>query len=210
MPAPEPAPRILVTAFEPFGPPGKPLRPENASERVLRAFLELHPARVSTVVLPVDARCEIHLAREFDRDPAGVVATGEAGGDGPWDTNVEEVARDLPVAASATLDPGAAGNAVFRTSLFAPALSLLPGMEREDRIGSYWCNRAYWRVLEWTQLFHRPAVFLHFRVGGDRERQVAHLAHVVAAMERTLHRAPPPRVRRGGGGTSLASSLSRW
>ena len=196
MTAPEPASRILVTAFEPFGRPGSPVRPENASERVLRAFLELHPDRVSSAVLHVDARCEVHLAREFDGNPGGVVATGEAGGEGKWDTNVEEVARDLPVAASAAVDVEAGGDAVFRTSLFAPGLALLPGMEREDRIGSYWCNRAYWRVLEWTQLFHRPAVFLHFRVGGDRERQLHHLAHVVDSTERTLHRAPPVLERR--------------
>jgi hypothetical protein len=57
-------------------------------------------------------------------------------------------------------------------------------MERGDRIGAYWCNRAYFRVLQWCTLFARPGVFLHLRVDGARGRQLRHLEHVVAAMER--------------------------
>jgi pyrrolidone-carboxylate peptidase len=195
MPDREAPARILVTAFEPFGPPGGPVRPENASETVLRALRERDPARIDSIVLPVDPRCEVALARAFDADPPGVLALGEAGGPGEWDTNVEEVARDLPVGRSpaSAQDPG---SAVFRSSLFAAGVPLLPGMERGDRIGSYWCNRAYWRVLEWCQLFHRPAVFLHLRVGGDRARQADHAAHVLACMERAAGLLPPAREHR--------------
>lgn len=170
---------ILVTAFEPFGPPGKPVRPENASEVVLRAFLRGSRTPVDAVVLPVNPRAEVQLARALHGDPAGVVALGEAGGEGGWDTNVEVVARDLPVAAGRA---PTGGDAPLLSSPFAPAIPLLPGMERKDRIGSYWCNRAYWRVLEWCLRFERPAVFLHLRVDGDRDRQRSHLEHVLSVM----------------------------
>ncbi|NUN52972.1 MAG: hypothetical protein HUU06_09340, partial [Planctomycetaceae bacterium] len=65
--------RILVTAFEPFGPPGGPVRPENASETVLRALLARDPGRFDALLLPVDPRCEVALARAFDGDPPGVL-----------------------------------------------------------------------------------------------------------------------------------------
>ena len=172
---------ILITAFEPFAPPGKPMRPENASERVLRAFEDRAGVRHRLLVLPVDPRCEVALARALHEDPAGVVAMGEAGLPGPSDTNVETCARDLPVGPS-----GAAGEVRPVRGLYSPFAADLPlveGMSREDRIGTYWCNRAYFRVLEWCRRFARPAVFLHLRVDGDRERQVRHLEHVLARME---------------------------
>lgn len=190
MPEPTPPSRLLVTAFEPFGAPGRPKRPANASEEVLRAFAERHPGRCDLLVFPVDPRCEVRLARAMNANPAGVVAMGEAGLPGAWDTNVEVLAYDRPVAAAGT--PGntagsATADAPARASArssFAARLHLLPGMEREDRIGSYWCNRAYFRVLQWCTLFARPGVFLHLRVEGDRARQLLHLDHAVRAMER--------------------------
>lgn len=172
--------RLLITAFEPFGAPGKPKRPENASEEVLRAFGDRPSLRCDLVVLPVALRCEVVLARSLHRNPAGIVATGEAGSPGAWDTNVEAFARDLPVTAA----PEGQEGVLRLESAFARGLPLLPGMEREDRIGSYWCNRAYFRVLQWCRFIRVPAVFLHFRVDGDRRRQLGHLEHVVAEMER--------------------------
>lgn len=181
-------PRILVTAFEPFAPPGKPKRPENASETVLRAFGARKGEGYDLLMLPVDARCEVLLARALSRDPAGVVSMGETGQFGGWDTNVEEFARDVPVRPGGF--PGASEGG-FRSSLFAAELPLLPGMDRADRIGSWWCNRAYFRVLEWCGLFHRPAAFLHLRVEGNRARQIRHLEYTVSHMESGL-RGPPP------------------
>ncbi len=188
---------ILVTAFERFASPGKTLRPgpmgrENESEEALRAFGDHARGRCDLVVLPVDARCEVQLARALHRNPAGVVAMGEASLPGDWDTNVEVRAWDRLVVASQTIPQRAAGpsprapSEAFFSSPFAASLPLLPGMEREDRIGSYWCNRAYYRVLEWCLRFERPALFLHLRAGGDRGRHVAHLEHAVAAMERQV------------------------
>jgi hypothetical protein len=151
----------------------------------LRAFGDRARGRCDLVVLPVDARCEVQLARALHRNPAGVVAMGEASLPGAWDTNVEVRAWDRLVAASRAAGPSPrAPSEAFFSSPFAASLPLLPGMEREDRIGSWWCNRAYYRVLEWCLRFERPAVFLHLRAGGDRGRHVAHLEHAVAAMER--------------------------
>jgi len=185
MPEPAPQTRLLVTAFEPFGAPGKPKRASNASEETLRAFAARHPGRCTVVILPVDARCEVALARAMNGNPAGVVATGEAGLAGGWDTNVEMLAWDRPVDVSRPGGNGTRGDAErCARSAFAPRLHLLPGMEREERIGSYWCNRAYYRVLQWCALFGRPGVFLHQRVDGARGAQLRHLEHVVTAMER--------------------------
>ena len=195
-----PCPRLLVTAFQPFGAPGKPVRPENASDSVLRAFGDREGNRYDLLVLPVEPLAEVLLARALARDPVGVVSMGEAGLPGAWDTNVEEVARDLPVTAGG--HPGAAA-AGFRASPFARSIPLLPGMERADRIGAYWCNRAYYRVLEWCQLFHRPAVFLHLRVEGHRARQLRHLDHAVRFMEESL-RGPPAGSRPAARGAYLA------
>ena len=178
---PAPQPRLLVTAFEPFGAPGRPRRPSNASEEVVRAFAQRHPDRCAIVVLPVDPRCEVRLARALDGNPSGVVSLGEAGLEGEWDTNVEVRARDLPVEAGRSR-PERGGLAA--DSPLARRIHLLPGMEREDRIGTYWCNRAYFRVLQWCARFDRPGIFLHLRVDGARGRQLRHLEHVVAAMER--------------------------
>ena len=181
------APGILVTAFEPFGPPGKPKRPGNASETVLRAFEDRARGRGACVVLPVDPQCEVVLARALHGAPAGIVAMGEAGLPGTWDTNVEIVARDLPVTASRSAGPADEGSpAAGLASPFAASIPLIAGMEREDRIGSYWCNRAYFRVLQWCRIFGKHGVFLHLRVEGDRPRQLRHLEHVVAAMERSI------------------------
>lgn len=177
MPEPTPA-RILVTAFEPFGPPGQPKRPSNASEEVLRAFGARFPGRCELLVLPVDARSEVRLARGLNGNPVGIVSMGEAGLPGTWDTNVEVRAYDVPLSATGV------GAAPVAESTFAPRLHLLQGMEREERIGTYWCNRAYFLLLQWCARFERPAVFLHLRVEGDRERQALHLDHVVRALER--------------------------
>jgi len=188
MPDPAPPSRLLVTAFEPFGPPGKPKRAANASEEVLCAFGDRHPGHCDLLVLPVDPRCEVVLARALNGNPVGVVATGEAGLPGNWDTNVEVLARDLPVSAGPPT-PGPEAP-VLVTSSLAQRLHLLPGMEREDRIGSYWCNRVYFRLLQWCTRFARPGVFLHLRVDGDRGHQLRHLQHAVTAMERETR---PPR-----------------
>ena len=199
-------PRLLVTAFEPFGLPGRSMRAENASESVLRAIRERPGFRHEALVLPVDARCEVHLARALNRDPAGIVALGESGAAGRWDTNVEFLARDLPPRAyrSEGIAPEVPRTAAVLPSSFAMDVPLLPGMEREDRIGSYWCNRAYWRVLQWCRLFSRPAIFLHFRVEGDRRNQLFHLEHVRAEMEARLAggaakpEPPAPEPRKAG------------
>lgn len=177
-------PLLLVTAFEPFGPPGRPPRAENASETVLRAFGRGPGRDHRLVVLPVDPRAEVVLARALQEGPAGVIGTGEAGLPGAWDTNLEVRAYDRPVTAARAA--GEAEPAAFLPSGLAPAIPLLPGMEREDRIGSYWCNRVYFRTLRWCLHLGRPAAFLHFRVDGDRDRQAAHLAHVAARMEEAV------------------------
>jgi hypothetical protein len=166
----------------------------------MRAFGDREGGRCDLLLLPVEPLCEVALARALARDPAGVVAMGEIGRPGAWDTNVEEVARDLPVAVGG--HPGA-DEAGFRSSIFAAELPLLPGMDRADRIGSWWCNRAYYRVLEWCQLFHRPAAFLHLRVEGNRDRQLRHLQHAVRFMEDGL-RGPPAWSRPSARGAYLA------
>jgi pyrrolidone-carboxylate peptidase len=181
-------PFILVTGFRPFGLPGRPSRPENASETVLRSLEDRSRGNHPFVVLPVDPRCEVLLARALDLGPAGVVATGEAGLDGSWDTNVEGVARDLPVQVvrppeRARLEDTTAG---FIPSTFAGQVPLLDGMDRADRIGAFWCNRAYFRVLQWCRRFERPGVFLHLRVDGDRARQARHVEHVLGEMQRAV------------------------
>jgi hypothetical protein len=189
-------PFLLVTAFEPFGPPGRPPRPENASETVLRAFGNGPGRDHRLVVLPVDPRAEVVLARALQEGPAGVIGTGEAGLSGAWDTNLEVRAYDRPVVAARSA--GTAAPAPFLFSDFAAGVPLVPGLEREDRIGSYWCNRVYFRLLRWCLTLGRPGAFLHFRVEGDRARQAAHLAHVAARLEAALAGAS------AGAGSSLA------
>jgi pyrrolidone-carboxylate peptidase len=186
----KPPSRLLVTAFEPFAPPGKPLRPGNASEDVIRAFEDRSRGRCDLLVLPVDPTCEVRLARALNRDPSAVVAMGEAGLPGAWDTNVEVRAWDRPIVPSRTAGPpGASPSEAFFSSPFAAGLPLLPGMEREERIGSFWCNRAYYRILEWCLRFERPAAFLHLRVDGDRGRQGVHLEHAVREAEKAVRSA---------------------
>ncbi len=190
---------ILVTCFEAFAPPGKRLRPENESEEVLRVFGDRNAhrspvpgpgtgaGRCDLLILPVDPRCEVQLARALHRNPSGVVAMGEAGLDGSWDTNVEVRAWDRPILTErAAGRPPRTPSEAFFSSPFAASLPLLPGMEREERIGSYWCNRAYYRILEWCIRFERPAVFLHLRVGSDRTNHVAHLEHALGIMARGI------------------------
>jgi len=178
-------PRILVTAFRPFAPPGRPLRPVNRSQEVLEAFLARSPGAVRSLVLPVDPRCEVVLARALDQNPVGVVATGEIEEPGEWDTNVEEFAFDLPVQTSGE-GRGARGEPRWLSSPFAGSFPLREGMERRERIGAFWCNRVYFRVLQWCNRFARPGVFLHLRTEGDLERQVRHLEHAVKAMDAAL------------------------
>jgi pyrrolidone-carboxylate peptidase len=184
--------RLLLAAFEPFGARADSARPENASETVLRAWAKRHAGRHAVVILPVDPRCEVVLARALHDNPAGVVALGEAGLPGAWDTNVEVRARDLPIVAARSAGAPAPAKAATLSSDFAPTLALPPGMEREDRIGSFWCNRTYYRVLQWCNLFGRPSVFLHLRVDGDRARQGEHLAQVVERMEQAATRGGRP------------------
>ena len=177
------SPRILVTAFRPFAPPGGTMRSANRSQEVLEALLAQSPGACDSLLLPVDPRCEVSLARSLDRDPDGIISLGETSEPGPWDTNVEEIAYDLPV--------NVAPNTRHReprwlSSAFASAFPLREGMERRDRIGAYWCNRVYFRALQWCNRFARPGVFLHLRTGGDLARQVRHLDHVLKAMDAAL------------------------
>jgi len=177
--------RVLVTAFRPFAPPGGPMRPVNRSQEVLEAFRAASPDAGDFLVLPVDPRCEVALARSLDRNPAGVVCLGETSEAGDWDTNVEEMAYDLPVQSG----PGASPRPVeprWISSPFAGAFPLRDGMERRDRIGAFWCNRVYFRALQWCNRFARPGVFLHLRTSGDLGRQVGHLDHVLKALDAAL------------------------
>jgi hypothetical protein len=185
--------RILVTAFEPFAPAGKPMRPSNASEEVLRAFGDRAAGKCEFLVLPVDARSEVRLARSLNLNPAGIVAMGEIDREGAWDTNVEVRAWDRPVSSVAPDAPPPPSHAEpwFLHSPFARDLPLQAGMDREDRIGSFWCNRVWFRALQWSLRFERPAIFLHLRVGGDRARQLAHLRHCVQWMESAVPAAEP-------------------
>ena len=181
----EAQPRILVTAFRPFAPPGGRMRDVNRSQEVLEALLAQTPDAFDSRVLPVDPRCEVALARSLDRNPAGVVCMGETSEPGSFDTNVEEIAYDLPIHAG----PGAAPRRHeprWLSSPFSGAFPLRDGMERRDRIGAFWCNRVYFRALQWCNRFARPGVFLHVRTGGDLARQVKHLDHVLRAMDAAL------------------------
>ncbi len=176
---------LLLTAFEPFGTPTRPDRGTNASEEVLLLWRERHPGIHRTLILPVSRRAETILARALTADVAGVIATGEAGIDGAWDTNIEPWAEDRPIASPGISPPGQE-TPLRLHSAFAPTVELVPGLEREPRIGAYWCNRVYFRILDWARWNPRPVVFLHLRVDGDRSRQRTHLEHVVAAMEGTI------------------------
>ena len=57
------SPRILVTAFRPFAPPGGTMRSANRSQEVLEALLAQSPGACDSLLLPVDPRCEVSLAR---------------------------------------------------------------------------------------------------------------------------------------------------
>ncbi|MHC4924619.1 MAG: C15 family peptidase [Planctomycetota bacterium] len=173
--------RILITAFEPFASPGKPMRDANASQEVLEAFVTRYPDRCDHVVLPVNTACEEQLHYAKEGGPAGISSMGEADREGDWHTNAEPLAWDRAVQTGTPED-----DASSMRSAFVEGLPLTEGMESEERIGSYWCNRVYYLDLQWSNGRGHPVVFLHLRVHGSRERQLEHLEHVVAHMERVL------------------------
>jgi hypothetical protein len=169
---------ILVTAFAPFGTPLRPNRGANASEEVARAWIGRGRTGVRVLVLPVSPAAEVVLARALSANPSAIVATGEAAFPPGPDTVLEPWAEDREVETGP-----AEGPALRLHSSAADEISLVDGLARGPSIGRYWCNRVYFRILEWTLVHPRPAVFLHMRVEGDRARQRGHLDHVVARLD---------------------------
>ena len=179
-------PAILITAFEPFGPirghvPG--LRGNRSRDILgqLKADRELADL-LTFEVLPVSAAACARLDDRLSEGPSGVLLMGEA-----LLSSIRLEPRaydpDAPQVGPLRL-PGARS----RTSAFALAIAAdmaARGVSTASGIGTYYCNRAYWLALGWSErVGGRPAVFFHVGPRSNLEWQCSHLR---AALLRMRH-----------------------
>ena len=163
-------PRLLITAFEPFGE-----RDRNASREVLAAIRARHGNRFSYAVLPVSDDGERRLrALLADGRYDGVIALGEDVRLPGRTIHVEPYAVDAPL--SKEIRPARPSERVPAPAAVAAARAT--GLPLVSGIGLYYCNRVYLHALR----TERPAVFLHVPVHGDRATHVRQVLAVADAL----------------------------
>lgn len=157
--------KILLTAFEPFGPIGKYIRRENSSEQILEDIKARNPDGFHFLTLPVsdDGIVALKLALETLK-PSGVICMGENLLTKPDKIKIEPFAYDTK--ASAYPDLGLA----FKNKVRSPfAGQIAP--DENSTIGNYYCNQAYLQSLKWAaRNGNPPVIFIHTPVFGSHTR----------------------------------------
>jgi len=180
-------PAILVTAFEPFGPirgrvPG--LRGNRSRDILgqLTADNEL-VNQLTFEVLPVSAAACTRLEDRLSEGPSGVLLMGEAL---LSSIRLEPRAYDPDAQIGPLRLPGAR----WRTSAFAKAIAAdmaARGVSTASGIDTYYCNRAYWQALGWSERLNgRPAVFFHVGPRSSLEWQTSLVREALVRMRRTV------------------------
>lgn len=182
-------PAILVTAFEPFGiirgnVPG--LRGNRSRDILsqLRADYDFVD-QLTFELLPVSAAACTRLEDRLSEGPSGVLLMGE---DLISSVRLEPRAYDPDSQIGLLRLPGARS----RTSGFATLIAAdmkARGVSTASGIGTYYCNRAYWDALGWSERMNRPAVFFHV---GPRSNLEWQCSVVRAALQRMRRAVPVP------------------
>lgn len=180
-------PAILVTAFEPFGivrgsVPG--LRGNRSRDilGLLRADYDFAD-QLTFEVLPVSAAACTRLEDRLSEGPSGVLLMGE---DLLSSIRVEPRAYDPDYQIGPLRLPGAR----TRTSGFATLIASdmkVRGVSSASGIGTYYCNRAYWDALGWSErMSGRPAVFFHVGPHSNLEWQCSVVREALLRMRRAV------------------------
>ena len=172
--------KILITAFEPFGPIRGLVFKKNASLEVLEQIgANDLQNRFEYLVLPVSDDGEKMFADALESArPAGIVSMGEYLFQSPTNIKVEPCALRAPLSSLPRLGRGA--------EVFSPFAEKIGHGEARERasIGLYYCNRIYIRGLDWAHKNGgRPSVFLHIPVFGDRKAHYHQTMAIVEQME---------------------------
>ena len=178
-------PAILVTAFEPFGivrgnVPG--LRGNRSRDilGLLRADYDFAD-QLTFEVLPVSAAACTRLEDRLSEGPFGVLLMGE---DLLSNVRLEPRAYDPDSQVGPLRLPGARTRTSSFARLIAPDMRAR-GVSTASGIGAYYCNRAYWDALGWSErMSGRPAVFFHVGPGSNLEWQCALMKDALLRMRR--------------------------
>jgi pyrrolidone-carboxylate peptidase len=179
-------PAILVTAFEPFGlirghvPGLRGNRSRDILEQ-LRADNELAD-QLAFEVLPVSAAACTRLDDRLSHSPVGVLLMGE---DLLAGIRLEPRAYDPDAQIGPLRLPGTR----WRTSAFAKEIAAdmaARGVSTASWIGTYYCNRAYWHALGWSEQRGRPAVFFHVGPRSNLEWQTSLVREALVRMRRAV------------------------
>jgi pyrrolidone-carboxylate peptidase len=128
---------ILVTCFEPFGIIGRLLN-RNISIKIADALLQKYPSEIVILKLPVDNRCR-HLIRDYNttHKPEFMFMLGE----GDNEIRIETMTNSGKV------------------SEFALNVKNSIGFDVKNKIGAYWCNKAYSCALKVSE--NKKVIFVH-------------------------------------------------
>jgi pyrrolidone-carboxylate peptidase len=156
---------VLVTGFEPFGliRGHVPLLKGNRSQQLLEMLRERFGAQdFEYLILPVDRTAVDMLGQHLTLTTAGAFMMGE---DLLARMRIETTSYDpraqLGVGPFQVRTPGARAAVSPFAAELAGELKGQAGVSTDSGIGTFFCNRVYWRGQEWGESNGRPTVFIH-------------------------------------------------
>jgi pyrrolidone-carboxylate peptidase len=166
-------PRILITAFEPFGLTGKFLGRGNASQDVMDNIMVLDRIRYDFQLLPASREAPVELRQRLKiSPPSGVLLMGE-----------DLVKNPLHV----KIEPSANAGLVL-TSSFAESIA----PNNRSTIGHFHCNSVYATALRWSEEVDpkAPVVFVHIPVLGNHLHHTQEVFGILEKMQAHLGEKP--------------------
>ena len=184
--------KVLLTAFQPFGAKGA-LSGNNISKQVCDVLAKEQGGRVNYVVLDVGETGESQLADALAMNPRGVLLSGEDTSMIGPQVRIEPKAYDPAQQLNLTIPklvpwgvlslrlPGASS----LSSDFAEEAVAAAGGRKvafQTGIGTFWCNRIYYRALQWGDPRSRPVLFVHLGVFGQLNEKLATMRAILELM----------------------------
>lgn len=184
--------KLLLTAFQPFGLKGL-VSGQNISKQVCDALARERGGDVQYVVLDVGPAAETQLSVALAEEPGGVLLSGEDLSLLTSPARVEpraynpgqqlglNIPKLVPWGVLSFRLPWARS---LSSNLAEQAAAAAGGRRAElrEHIGTFWCNRMYYRALEWGQAQARPVLFVHLGVFGQFQEKLSAMRAILDLM----------------------------
>lgn len=171
--------KILITAFEPFGPIGKYVRGENSSEIILEKIKKEHQDDFLFLTLPVSKEGITQMQNALaQHNPIGILSMGEDMLAPPSQVKIEPYAYQADASIIPFLDR------TFSGKLQSEFVNHIGNGQDSSSIGHYYCNDIYRTGLNWAKDNGSPPVaFIHTPVFGDHDRHAQNILKTLNDMK---------------------------